>query len=83
MLVAHADRVFCTAKARIEVLSGEVLGHAKRLKAAGGVNAVPPSGLKALRIGTMARRSAMQAPGPWGSEIDLNHGERGGTTCYA
>ncbi len=49
-LVAHADLVFCTAKAGIEVLSGEVLSHAQQLKVAADVNAVAPLGIEGIRL---------------------------------
>ncbi|MGH8584078.1 MAG: NAD(P)-dependent methylenetetrahydromethanopterin dehydrogenase [Gammaproteobacteria bacterium] len=49
-LVARADLVFCAAKAGIEVLSGEVLSHAKQLKVAADVNAVPPLGIEGIQL---------------------------------
>ena len=45
LLIADTDIIFCTAKAGIQVLSAEVLSHAKQLKVAGDVNAVPPAGI--------------------------------------
>jgi methylene-tetrahydromethanopterin dehydrogenase len=48
-LIAHADLVFCTAKAGVQVLSADVLGDAKRLKVAGDVNAVPPLGIEGIK----------------------------------
>ena len=47
-LLEHADIVFCTAKAGIRVLNAAVLEKATRLKVAGDVNAVPPSGLEGI-----------------------------------
>ena len=44
-LIAGVDVIFCTAKAGIQVLSTEVMAHAKQLKVAGDVNAVPPAGM--------------------------------------
>jgi methylene-tetrahydromethanopterin dehydrogenase len=48
-LIASIDIIFCTAKAGIEVLNGPVLAHAKQLKVAGDVNAVPPLGIEGIR----------------------------------
>lgn len=47
-LIADVDVIFCTAKAGIQVLSSEVLAHAKQLKVAGDVNAVPPAGIAGI-----------------------------------
>lgn len=47
-LIAEADIVFCTAKAGIQVINGNVLSQAKRLKVAGDVNAVPPAGIEGI-----------------------------------
>ena len=47
-LIADADIIFCTAKAGIQVLSAEVLSHAKQLLVAGDVNAVPPAGIAGI-----------------------------------
>ena len=47
-LIADADIIFCTAKAGIQVLSADVLAHAKQLKVAGDVNAVPPAGIAGI-----------------------------------
>lgn len=55
-LVAHADIVFCTAKAGLQVLNAEVLSEATQLKVAGDVNAVPPLGIEGIK------RSDMGAP---------------------
>lgn len=49
-LIAHADVIFCAAKAGIEVLNAEVLAHAKGLKVAGDVNAVPPLGIAGIKL---------------------------------
>jgi methylene-tetrahydromethanopterin dehydrogenase len=48
-LIAHADVIFCTAKAGIQVLDDSVLEDAQQLKVAGDVNAVPPLGIEGLR----------------------------------
>jgi methylene-tetrahydromethanopterin dehydrogenase len=48
-LITHADIVFCTAKAGIQVLSADVLDDAKQLKVAGDVNAVPPLGIEGIK----------------------------------
>ena len=48
-LVAHADIVFCTAKAGIQVLNADILDDAKQLKVAGDVNAVPPLGIEGIK----------------------------------
>lgn len=48
-LVAHADIIFCTAKAGIQVLNASVLDDAKELKVAGDVNAVPPLGIEGIK----------------------------------
>ncbi len=47
-LIAEAEIIFCTAKAGIQVLSADVLAHAKQLKVAGDVNAVPPAGIAGI-----------------------------------
>ena len=52
-LLAHADIVFCTAKAGIQVLSADVLDDAKQLKVAGDVNAVPPLGIEGIKRSDM------------------------------
>lgn len=49
-LISNADIVFCTAKAGIEVLNVSVLAHAKQLKVAGDVNAVPPLGIEGVKL---------------------------------
>ncbi|BCG64743.1 MAG: methylene-tetrahydromethanopterin dehydrogenase [Methyloprofundus sp.] len=49
-LLADVDLVFCTAKAGIQILSTEVLGHAKQLKVVGDVNAVPPAGIAGVQM---------------------------------
>ncbi len=48
-LVTHADIVFCTAKAGIQVLNAAVLKQATQLKVAGDVNAVPPVGIEGIK----------------------------------
>jgi len=48
-LVTHADIVFCTAKAGIQVLNATVLKQATQLKVAGDVNAVPPVGIEGIK----------------------------------
>lgn len=48
-LIADIDLIFCTAKAGIQVLNAEVLQHAKKLKVAGDVNAVPPAGIEGVK----------------------------------
>jgi len=48
LLLADTDIIFCTAKAGIQVLNSEVLAHAKNLKVAGDVNAVPPAGIAGI-----------------------------------
>ncbi|MBS3965412.1 MAG: methylenetetrahydromethanopterin dehydrogenase [Methylomonas sp.] len=53
-LIADADIVFCTAKAGIRVLNAAVLAQARRLKVAGDVNAVPPSGIEGIDVNAMA-----------------------------
>ncbi|NOT86516.1 MAG: methylenetetrahydromethanopterin dehydrogenase [Methylococcaceae bacterium] len=47
-LIEQVNLIFCTAKAGIQVLSAEVLQHAKQLKVAGDVNAVPPLGIEGI-----------------------------------
>jgi len=53
-LVADADLIFCTAKAGIRVLNAAVLANALKLKVAGDVNAVPPSGIEGIATNDMA-----------------------------
>jgi methylene-tetrahydromethanopterin dehydrogenase len=48
-LVAHADLIFCTAKAGVQVLNADVLADATQLKVAGDVNAVPPLGIEGIK----------------------------------
>ncbi|SMF93768.1 methylene-tetrahydromethanopterin dehydrogenase [Methylomagnum ishizawai] len=48
-LIAHADIVFCTAKAGVQVLNADILGDAKQLKVAGDINAVPPLGIEGVK----------------------------------
>jgi methylene-tetrahydromethanopterin dehydrogenase len=52
-LVAHADIVFCTAKAGIQILNADILDDAKQLKVAGDVNAVPPLGIEGIKRSDM------------------------------
>ena len=47
-LLAHADVVFCTAKAGVEVLIDDVLSQTETLKVAGDINAVPPLGIRGI-----------------------------------
>ncbi len=49
-LLEDVDVIFCTAKAGIQVLSTDVLKHAKQLKVAGDVNAVPPMGIEGIKL---------------------------------
>lgn len=49
-LIKHADLVFCTAKAGVQVLNADVLSDAMQLKVAGDVNAVPPLGIEGLKM---------------------------------
>lgn len=49
-LLSNIDVVFCTAKAGIEVLNAAVLAHARQLKVAGDVNAVPPLGVEGINF---------------------------------
>ncbi len=48
-LIAHADIVFCTAKAGVQVLNADILADAKKLKVAGDINAVPPLGIEGIK----------------------------------
>lgn len=49
-LIEDVDLIFCTAKAGIQILSTEVLGHARQLKVVGDVNAVPPAGIAGVQV---------------------------------
>lgn len=49
-LLADVDLIFCTAKAGIQILSTEILSHAKQLKVVGDVNAVPPAGIAGVQM---------------------------------
>lgn len=49
-LVSHADIVFCTAKAGIQVLNADILADGEQLKVAGDVNAVPPLGIEGIEL---------------------------------
>lgn len=67
-LVANADIIFCTAKAGVQVLSADVLKEATRLKVAGDINAVAPSGIEGIKnddFGTPLLH-AINAPGAVG-----------------
>lgn len=48
-LVSHADIIFCTAKAGVQVLDADILADAQQLKVAGDVNAVPPLGIEGIK----------------------------------
>lgn len=48
-LISHAELVFCTAKAGVEVLNADVLSDAVQLKVVGDVNAVPPLGIEGVK----------------------------------
>ena len=67
-LVAHADIIFCTAKAGIQVISKDILDDAKQLKVAGDVNAVPPLGIEAIKRNDMGTPliHAINSPGAVG-----------------
>jgi methylene-tetrahydromethanopterin dehydrogenase len=49
-LLANADIVFCTAKAGVEILNDTVLADTKNLKVAGDINAVPPLGIRGIKV---------------------------------
>jgi methylene-tetrahydromethanopterin dehydrogenase len=67
-LLAHADIVFCTAKAGIQVLNADILDDAKQLKVAGDVNAVPPLGIEGIKRNDMGTPlvHAINSPGAVG-----------------
>jgi methylene-tetrahydromethanopterin dehydrogenase len=66
-LIADTDIVFCTAKAGVQVLTGEVLKKAGRLKVAADVNAVPPLGIEGIKRGHFGEPLAFAgAPGAVG-----------------
>jgi methylene-tetrahydromethanopterin dehydrogenase len=67
-LIAHADIIFCTAKAGIQVISKDVLDDAIRLKVAGDVNAVPPLGIEGIKRSHMGEPliHAIHSPGAVG-----------------
>lgn len=48
-LISHADIVFCTAKAGVQVLDADILADAQQLKVIGDVNAVPPLGVEGIK----------------------------------
>jgi methylene-tetrahydromethanopterin dehydrogenase len=52
-LLTHADIVFCTAKAGIQVISADILDDARQLLVAGDVNAVPPLGIEGIKRNDM------------------------------
>lgn len=49
-LLKSVDIVFCTAKAGVEILSDSILADTESLKVAGDVNAVPPLGIRGLKL---------------------------------
>lgn len=67
-LLADADIVFCTAKAGIQVLPASALKETQRLKVAGDVNAVPPSGIEGVKRNDLGEPllHAVNAPGAVG-----------------
>lgn len=67
-LISHADIVFCTAKAGLQVISADVLDDAKQLKVAGDVNAVPPLGIEGIKRSHMGDSliHAVNSPGAVG-----------------
>ncbi len=52
-LLKHADIIFCTAKAGIQVINRDSLEDATQLMVAGDVNAVPPLGIEGIKRGDM------------------------------
>jgi methylene-tetrahydromethanopterin dehydrogenase len=50
-VLATTDIIICAAAAGIQVISQEHLSHAKQLKIAADVNAVPPSGVQGVAPG--------------------------------
>ncbi len=48
--IATADVIFATAKAGVQVLSGEDIAAAKQLKVVADVNAVPPAGIEGVDV---------------------------------
>ena len=54
-LIAHADIIFCAAKAGVEVLNTDTLKSAKALKVIGDVNAVPPLGVAGIDVMDMGK----------------------------
>ena len=67
-LLGHAEIVFCTAKAGIQVLNADVLDDAKHLLVAGDVNAVPPLGIEGIKRSDMGTplAHAVNSPGAVG-----------------
>ena len=49
-LLSNADIAFCTAKAGVEILNDRVLGDAQVLKVVGDTNAIPPLGIRGLKV---------------------------------
>jgi methylene-tetrahydromethanopterin dehydrogenase len=49
-LLKSVDIVFCTAKAGVEILNDSILADTESLKVAGDVNAVPPLGIRGLKL---------------------------------
>jgi len=67
-LVSHADIIFCTAKAGVQVLDAEILADAQQLKVIGDVNAVPPLGVEGIKRMDNGEplRCATNSPNPVG-----------------
>jgi len=67
-LIAHADIVFCVAKAGVQVLDAEILADAQQLKVVGDVNAVPPLGVEGIKRldNGVPLRCAANSPGAVG-----------------
>lgn len=67
-LLGHAEIVFCTAKAGLQVLNADVLDDAKHLMVAGDVNAVPPLGIEGIKRSDMGTplSHAVNSPGAVG-----------------
>ncbi len=62
--IADADVLLATAAAGVQVVSPEDLGHAKKLRVAADVNAVPPEGIAG--VGVMDNGKPLEAAGPVG-----------------
>ncbi len=67
-LVSHADVVFCTSKAGVQVLNADTLDDARQLKVAGDVNAVPPLGIEGIKRSDLGAplKHAVHSPGAVG-----------------